>query len=66
MICFMYKFREVKDFTNRSLSASKLFAEHEHLELIVKSKDTCSGNTSQNVGTSTLEERKETFLSHDD
>ncbi|KAI6762852.1 hypothetical protein HG530_008832 [Fusarium avenaceum] len=40
-------------------------AEEEDLELIVDGKDTSTGNTTENVGTSTLEERLDTLLGDD-
>lgn len=40
----------------------ELLAEHEDLELIVDGQDTSTGDTTENVGTSTLEERLDTLL----
>jgi hypothetical protein len=40
-------------------------AEHEKLELIVDRQHTSAGNTTENVGTSTLEQRADTFLGND-
>src|SRR6478735_11144635 len=45
--------------TNRLLEG---LAEEEDLELIVDGEDTSTGNTTENVGTSTLEERLDTLL----
>jgi len=46
-------------------STLELLAEHEELGLVVDGQDTGTGNTTENVGTSTLEERADT-LSGDD
>lgn len=46
-------------------STLELLAEHEKLGLVVDGQDTSTGNTTENVGTSTLEERLDT-LSGDD
>jgi len=46
-------------------TTSELLAEHEELGLVVDGQDTGTGNTTENVGTSTLEERADT-LSGDD
>lgn len=43
----------------------ELLAEHEQLGLVVDGQHTGTGNTTENVGTSTLEERADT-LSGDD
>ena len=40
-------------------------AEHEHLGLVVDGQDTSTGNTTEDVGTSTLEERLDTLLGDD-
>jgi hypothetical protein len=40
-------------------------AEHQDLHLIVDGQHTSTGDTTENVGTSTLEERPETFLGND-
>jgi hypothetical protein len=40
-------------------------AEEKELSLIVERQDTSTGNTTENVGTSTLEERLDTFLGDD-
>ena len=40
-------------------------AEHEELDLVVDGQDTSAGNTTEDVGTSTLEERLDTLLSDD-
>ena len=52
----------------RRFGASRLFellAEHEELRLIVDGEHTGTSDTTENVGTSTLEERSDTLLSHD-
>ena len=46
-------------------STLELLAEHDELGLVVDGQDTGTGNTTENVGTSTLEERADT-LSGDD
>jgi len=46
-------------------STLELLAEHEKLHLIVDGQDTSAGNTTENVGTSTLEERSNTLLGND-
>jgi hypothetical protein len=40
-------------------------AEHQDLHLIVDGQDTGTGDTTENVGTCTLEERSDTFLGND-
>src|SRR5690348_7241199 len=40
-------------------------AEHEDLELVIDGQDTSTGNTTENVGTGTLEERLDTLLGND-
>jgi hypothetical protein len=40
-------------------------SEHEHLGLVVDGQDTSTGNTTEDVGTSTLEERLDTLLGDD-
>lgn len=40
-------------------------AEHEELDLVVDGQDTSTGNTTEDVGTSTLEERLDTLLGDD-
>ena len=40
-------------------------AEHQDLHLIVDGQDTCTGDTTENVGTCTLEQRLDTFLGND-
>ena len=40
-------------------------AEHELLELVVQGQDTSTGNTTEDVGTGTLEERADTLLGND-
>jgi hypothetical protein len=40
-------------------------AEHDLLELVVQGEHTSASNTTENVGTSTLEERANTLLSDD-
>ena len=40
-------------------------AEHEELGLVVDGQDTSTGNTTEDVGTSTLEERLDTLLGDD-
>ena len=46
-------------------TTSELLAEHEELGLVVDGQDTGTGDTTENVGTSTLEEGADT-LSGDD
>lgn len=43
----------------------ELLAEEEKLDLVVDGKDTSTSNTTENVGTSTLEERVRAFGSSD-
>lgn len=43
----------------------ELLAEHEQLRLVVDGQHTGTGDTTENVGTSTLEERAHTLLSND-
>jgi hypothetical protein len=48
--------------------ASRLFellAEHDELHLVVDGEHTSTGDTTEDVGTSTLEERGDTFLGDD-
>ena len=40
-------------------------SEHELLELVVEGQDTSAGNTSEDVGSGTLEERLDTLLGND-
>jgi len=40
-------------------------AEHEELDLVVDGEHTSTGNTTEDVGTSTLEERLDTLLGDD-
>jgi len=48
-----------------SRSTLELLAEHEKLGLVVDGEHTGTGNTTEDVGTSTLEERLDTFGSND-
>jgi hypothetical protein len=43
----------------------ELLSEHEELHLVVERQDTSTGDTTENVGTSTLEERLDTLLGDD-
>lgn len=43
----------------------ELLAEHQDLELVVDGQDTSTGDTTENVGTGTLEERLDTLLCDD-
>jgi hypothetical protein len=43
----------------------ELLSEHEELHLVVDGQDTGSGNTTEDVGTGTLEERLDTLLGDD-
>ncbi len=43
----------------------ELLAEHEQLGLVVDGEHTGTGDTTENVGTCTLEERLDTFLGDD-
>ena len=40
----------------------ELLSEHDELDLVIDGQDTSSGNTTENVGTGTLEERLDTLL----
>ena len=40
-------------------------AEHEELDLVVDGQDTSTGNTTEDVGSGTLEERADTLLGDD-
>jgi hypothetical protein len=46
-------------------STLELLAEHEQLDLVVDREHTSTGDTTENVGTSTLEERADTFFGDD-
>lgn len=43
----------------------ELLAEHQQLGLVVDGQDTSAGDTTQDVGTSTLEQRLDTLLGND-
>jgi hypothetical protein len=47
------------------LSALELLAEHEQLDLVVDREHTSTGDTTEDVGTSTLEERLGSLLGDD-
>ncbi len=47
---------------NLARSTLEGLAEHEQLDLVVDGENTGTGNTTEDVGTSTLEERADTFL----
>jgi len=50
---------------NLTGSTSEFLAEEEQLDLIVQGEDTSTGDTTENVGTCTLEQGADTFLSDD-
>ena len=58
---------ELKDCVQERLTGTTLegLSEHDELELIVDGEHTSTGNTTENVGTSTVEERLDTVLGND-
>jgi len=55
----------LKDVGCLTRSSLELLAEHDQLDLIVDGQDTSTGNTTEDVGTSSLEEGLDTLLGDD-
>ena len=55
----------MRSFWRLTGAALELLAEHEQLHLVVDGQHTGTGDTTEDVGTSTLEERAHTLLGDD-
>lgn len=63
--CFVLFRRRLDLAKARASRLFELLAEHEELDLVVDGQHTSTGDTTENVGTSTLEERLDTLLGND-